>query len=499
MSSLAFVSLLSAALTPAPDCGALASLKLPDVRIVDDTIIQPTAPQRAAGRSAVCRVRGVIGKEIKFTLLLPDNWNQRFMMGGQGGFAGSVTNMAGASVNSGYATSGTDTGHEGDDAKWALNNPERVENYAHLAVHRVAQVSKDIIKAYYGTAPVKSYFYGCSNGGREALMEAERHPEDFDGIVAIAPVLDFGGSAVTFVRNTQAAFPTGFAKPVLSPDVLRLVEAKVFDACDARDGVRDQVLDDPRQCDFKVASLPACPNDVAGEQCVTRQQRAALQTIYSPLTVNGRVLFPGQALGNEGEGDAWPAWITGTPGSPANQPPTAQAMFGTEFFRYLVYGDSTWDYTKADVATLATDVKRVATLLSPNDPDLSAFVKRGGKLIMAHGWSDPALMAMSSINYFDALHVRDKNADSYIRLFMMPGVLHCSGGTGCDAADWYSAIANWVEKGVAPERIVAKKMAPAQGGAPAQVVRTRPLCAYPKHAVYAGTGSTDDEASFVCK
>jgi hypothetical protein len=486
------------------DCAAMTSLAIEDVHITQAAAVQPTAAQRAAGRAPLCRVAGVIGAEIHFVALLPDNWNRRFVMGGGGGYVGAVDNNAQNSVNAGYATSGTDTGHEGSalTARWALHNDERQINFAYLAVHRTAEVTKRIIAAYYGSAPVKSYFYGCSNGGREGLVEAQRYPADFDGIVVMAPAIDFGTFSTSFIRNMQVQFPTGdFSKPMVTAENLTLLQSKILDACDAGDGAHDGLLEDPRSCHFSLASLPACPNDAAGADCLTRAQRAAVEQIYSPVRANGTTVYPGQPFGNEG---SWGGWITGisAPSMTATgkHAPTEQGAFGTEFFKYFVFGDSTWDYTHYDLTYAAADVRRASTLLGATNTDLSAFTSRGGKLILAHGWSDPALNALATIHYYEAVKARDASADRYLRLYLLPGVLHCAGGTGCDVVDWYSAISDWVERGVAPTRISASKLGPAPTqGAPRPTVRTRPLCPYPQHASYSGSGSTDDEKNFVCK
>lgn len=489
------------------NCAALSSLALDGVRITEAAAVQPTAAQRAAGRGTVCRVAGVIGTDIHFVALLPDSWNRRFLMGGGGGYVGAVDNVAQNSVNSGYATSGTDTGHQGSalTAGWALHNEERQIDFAYLAVHRTADVTKQIIRAYYGSPPVKSYFYGCSNGGREGLIEAQRYPDDFDGIVVMAPALNFGAFATSFVRNLKAQFPTAdFSKPVVTADNLALLQSKILDACDARDGVRDGILDDPHSCDFKVSSLASCASDVVAPDCVTRAQRAAIEQIYAPVRFNGTTLYPGQPFGNEALGGAWPTWITGisAPSMAAthNQAPTEQGAFGTEFFKYFVFGDSTWDYTRYDLAHAESDIKRADALISATNPDLKAFTAHGGKLILAHGWSDPALNALATVGYYESVKARDPSADQYLRLYLLPGVLHCAGGTGCDVVDWYTLISDWVERGAAPARVVASKLGPAPSpGAPRPTVRTRPLCPYPQHAAYGGSGSTDDEKSFVCR
>jgi len=498
------VSVMKSAAT---DCAALSSVAIAGAQITQAAAVEPTAAQRAAGRSVVCRVSGVIGTETHFAVLLPDTWNRRFVMGGGGGYVGSVDNNAQNSVNAGYATAGTDAGHEGSalSAGWALHNDERQANFGYLAVHLTTEVSKQIIRAYYGSAPVKSYFYGCSNGGREGLVEAQRYPTDFDGIVAMAPAIDFGTFSASFIRNLKAQFPTGdFSKPVVTGENLALLQSKILDACDARDGVRDGVLDDPPGCDFSLVSIAACPNDMAAPDCLTRAARAAIETIYSPVRANGRTLYPGQPFGNEALANAWPTWITGiSPQSLTatnNGAPTEQGAFGTEFFKYFVFGDATWDYKRYDLTHAEADIKRADAIVGADNPDLSAFTAHGGKLILAHGWSDPALNALATVDYYKSIKARDPSADAYLRLYLLPGVLHCAGGTGCDVVDWYRVISDWVERGVAPARVTASKLGPAPSpGAARPVARTRPLCPYPQRAAYSGTGSTDEEKNFVCR
>ena len=485
------------------DCAALTSAALPDVRITEAAAI-PAAPQaRAGAKVAHCRVRGVIGVETRFELLLPDDWNRRFFMGGAGGFAGAVENMAVSSVNSGYATVGTDAGHQGIAilGNWAVGHPDRVVDYAHRAVHRTAEVAKLLIAAYYGSAPVKSYFYGCSNGGREALMEAQRYPADFDGIVAMAPAADFTATTARFLATLQALYPAGdYTRPTVTAENLALVQNRVLAACDARDGVADGVLEDPRQCEFSLDELPACPNDVAAADCLTGAQRKAIAAIRAPVVINGRTVYPGQPWGNEAEGAGWPLWITGvTPqflAATGNRAPALQSAFAIGVMGGMVFNDSAWSARAYDLNRWEADTRALAPILDANNADLSAFNARGGKLILAHGWSDPALNALATINYHDAVLKRDRAAGSYVKLFLMPGVLHCAGGTGCDAVDWYAPIADWVEKGQAPASVIAKKMGPATASAP---IRSHRLCPYPQRAVFDGKGSSDDAASYSCK
>jgi feruloyl esterase len=491
--------------TAAADCAALATAAVPDVRITEALAVAAAPQSRSGAKVAHCRVRGVIGVETRFELLLPDDWNKRFFMGGAGGFAGSLENMAITSVNSGYATAGTDAGHVGVQiiGNWAVGHPERVADYAYRAVHRTAEVSKALIAAYYGAAPTKSYFYGCSNGGREALMEAQRYPADFDGIVAMAPAADFTATAARFLTSLQALYPNGdYTKPTVTPENLAFVQKLVLAACDAKDGVSDGVLEDPRQCDFSLNRVPACSGDFAGPECLTLAQRQAIDVIRSPVVINGRTVYPGQPWGNEADPAGWALWITGvTPqflAATRNRAPALQSAFAIGVMGGMVFNDSTWSARGYDLNRWEADTRPLAEILDANNPDLSAFKARGGKLILAHGWSDPALNALATINYRDAVLKRDPTADAYVKLFLMPGVLHCAGGTGCDAVDWYAAIADWVEKDLAPASLVARKAPPASA-TPSASSRSHRLCPYPQRAIFDGKGSGADAASFACK
>ena len=310
--------------TPHRDCAGLTSLTLPDIKI-GEAVAVPAAITGAI-RAAHCRVTGVIGTEIRFSLLLPDNWNGKSMMGGGGGFVGMIDNQASATVNDGYATVGTDTGHLGEmfEASWALNNIERQVNYGYVAVHRTAETAKETVRYYYGTSAKRSYFSGCSNGGRQGLMAAQRFPDDFDGIVVGAPVLDFVGLAAQFVKDMQAVFPDprNLSTPMFAPETLKSVEAQILEKCDAVDQVKDGLLEDPRRCNI----------DVAGLAGLSDGQRAALKKIYAETSGKEGAIYPAQPVGGEGEVDSWPAWITG--GSPYATPqaPSLGFALGTQFF-----------------------------------------------------------------------------------------------------------------------------------------------------------------------
>lgn len=478
--------LLGAATSTAQrECAALSKLSLPDVSI-SEAVAVPATPG-APVHVPHCRVAGVIGSEIGFVAILPDNWNDRFFMGGGGGFVGEIQNGALATANLGYVTAGTDTGHKGDvfNGSWAYQNLERQVNFGYLAVHRTAEVTKAIIAAHYGRPARTSYFQGCSRGGGQALMAAQRFPRDFDGILAGAPAYDWTGFAAASVRNMQVLYPdpARLDTRMFSPADLEMIETRVVAACDTNDGVTDGVVDDPRSCRFDVGTLP-----------LSEAQKQALRTIYSATVRPGGEIYPAQPFGGEGQVGGWAPWITGgAKNSESTGLPSLMFGFGTHVFKYFVFDDPAWDYSKYDIANWARDTARTATVLNATNPDLDAFKARGGKLIVWHGWADPALTALASIRYQEQVQARDPQAGTYMRTFLLPGVLHCGGGAGPDAVDWVAAISDWVERGVAPNRLTARKVA---NGA---VTRSRPICPYPQRAAYSGLGSTDDEKNFVCQ
>ena len=480
-------SVILSAQTPPPhrECAGLTSLTLPDVKIRDAVAV----PAATSGeiRAAHCRVSGVIGTEIRFSLLLPDTWNGKFMMGGGAGFVGMIDNQAKTSVNDGYATVGTDTGHQGQsfEASWALDNLERQVNFGYVAVHRTAETAKAILRHYYGRTEEHSYFSGCSNGGRQGLMEAQRFPDDFDGIVVGAPVHDFVGLAAQFVKDIQAVFPDprNLSAPMFTPELLKSVEAQIVEKCDAVDGLKDGLLEDPRRCNV----------DVAGLAGLSDGQRAALRKIYAETIGKGHATYPARPVGGEGEVDSWPAWITGGSRHATPQAPSLGFALATQLFKFLVFNDPSWDYSGYDVSNAHKDARLAATFINATNPNLDAFKAKGRKLIVWHGWSDAAITPLGSIEYYEQVGKRDDDVRDYFRLFLLPGVLHCSGGRGPDTVDWTATLAEWVENGEAPDRVIARKVA---GGA---VSRTRPLCPYPQHAEYTGSGSADDAENFVCR
>lgn len=473
------------------DCDADVFAALHDVRITAASAQSQPAPH--------CQFDGVISTEIKFRLLLPENWNGKFVMGGGGGFAGTLGNQALTQgvLQSGYATVSTDTGHEGFGATWAHNNLERIVNYGHAAVHRTAVEAKTMISSFYGDDIDRSYFYGCSNGGRQALMEAQRYPNDFDGIVAGAPAYNFAGLASQFLSTQQVMFPDPqqLREPLLSQQELKLVEEGYLQQCDARDGIQDGFMTDPRSCDFDVTQLPAC-SAVDDESCFTESEISALKAVYDgPTDGEGNSLFYGFPFGGETEQGGWDSWITGgtQPDSP-NPYPNAHMFFGAEMMKYMTFQDPSWDYSSYDLDNYEHDTRAIAPTLGATDTTLSEFRDQGGKLLMYQGWSDAAITALGTIGYYEDVIDSDASAADDVRLFMMPGVLHCAGGRGPSFVQFVDALDQWVETNQAPDELQAfyldENFTP-NGG--------RPICSFPDVPVYDGSGSERDPGNFSCQ
>jgi feruloyl esterase len=480
---------------------------LPDVRIV--TVSTETAP------APHCKVAGVIGPEIHFELLLPDTWNGKFVMGGGGGFVGSVmnTSLMFGSLQAGYATVGTDTGHQAHplDASWAHNNLERLVNFGHQAVHRTAVTAKALTKAYYGNEIARSYFTGCSRGGGHGLMAAQRYPEDFDGIVAGAPAYNWApGLAALATQINQAMYPdpTNLHEAVVGLKEQELIESSYLAMCDERDGIKDGILNDPRQCKFDVATLLCKGNKT--DSCLSEEQLAAVKVIYDgPKDSKGKPMFYGFPFGGETAVGGWPRWLTGGLKYQADPDefqggvdagdfeapvsPNLYFGFGNGIMKYFVYNDPDWTYRNYSFDTLRKDSERVAETLNATNPDLSAFRKRGGKLIIYSGWSDAAAPGPAVVGYYEDVLAHDKTAAEEARLFMMPGVEHCFGGPGPSWVNFLTEIDQWFETGKAPEQTAAYWL-----DEKFQPTGSRLLCAYPKVARYDGKGNTRDVSGFSC-
>jgi hypothetical protein len=498
--SKALVNYRLSEFVPRSACDAFtASVKIPDM-----VSLEARQVPAADGTPAHCRVSGVIAPEVAFEVNLPALWNGRFYMIGNGGHAGQGPDDPGrtteraVALQHGFAFATTNTGHDGrkePGATFVLSNPQKAVDYAYRAVHVTAVAAKDIAKAYYARPVDKSYWNSCSNGGRQGLLEAQRFPDDFDGIVANAPWVDQTGFTIGALWNQRA-----LTEAPVSAEKMALVASRVMATCDAIDGLADGLIDDPRACRFDPRrDVPACAAGTDGADCLTAAQASVLKKVYDGPTRNGAPFFPGFMLGSEAVvpgpgGAAASGWMNLIVPRQADVKP-AVFNLGENTMKYLVFDPPRPDY---DYRTFDFDkdpplLDRWGKLADANNPDLSGFRKRGGKLLMTYGWSDTVLQPMMGVNYYErALATNGPDTTSFFRLFMLPGMAHCGGGTGPDRHDPMTAIIDWVERGKAPDTLLASKIT---GG---QVVRTRPLCAYPQVARHTGKGSIEDAANFRC-
>ncbi len=501
--------LAGATLAHAADCASLAKLALPDTTIVSAEAVTSGALTTPYGEAleklpAFCRVSGILhptsDSHILFEVWLPEkDWNHKLLGTGNGGFAGTIyyKQMAGY-LQRGYATAGSDSGHQADaqDASWAYHHPEKVVDFGYRALHLTTGDAKRVIETYYGLTPTKSYFDSCSDGGREALMEAQRYPEDYDGILAGAPA-NYWTHLVSSGLDLSKALATD-PGAYISSMKLPAITAAVLAECDAKDGLKDGILNDPRACHFDPGTM-LCKNGDA-LTCLTAPQVAWLKGIYSGGHLSdGTLIFPGLMPGDEA--GAWKAWVIGEAPGGSN--------YVQNYFRYIVLGDPTWNALTADVdaSVKAADAK-TAQQLNSTDPDLSKFAARGGKLILYHGWNDPAISPLNTISYYQSVGntMGAEKEASFVSLYMVAGMEHCAGGPGPSAFGQlgiptskeqpfgvFTALEEWVENGKAPGRIVATKYSLAQ-----KPVMTRPICPYPQEPRYNGAGDPNDAGSFAC-
>jgi len=486
---------------PSASCASLVALTGYEFSIATAVVVP------ASGETPeYCRVTGLIPAEIRFELDLPSTWNGRLYMFGNGGYAGEALDAQGRVANArramskGFAAVQSNTGHDAaaEPLGSFATSPQKFVDYAFRAVHVTAVTAKRLLQAYYGAAPRRAYFDGCSTGGRQGLIEAQRFPDDFDGIVAGAPVLDFSGTMISYaaMQRALAASPIPAAK-------LRLVATAVYAKCDAGDGLQDGVIDDPRACRFNPsADLPRCSGDATdGADCFTPSQIHALEAVYANVVRRGADFFPGWPVGAEiaggagpggaaGPASGWLPWFVAPPGATP-----VQKTFGETFFKFMAFGAPrpSYDWLTFDLDADLDKIEPARTILDATSPDLSRFKARGGKLVTYFGWADPALNPMMGVRYYERVTQQHgpSTADFY-RLFMVPGMFHCAGGIGTSTFDAFTPLVEWVEKGTAPQTIAAARLVEGR------VVRTRPLCPYPQLARYKGTGSIDDAASFAC-
>jgi feruloyl esterase len=440
---------------------------------------------------AFCRVIGIVQPAINFEVWLPPAsgdkpWNGKFNGVGNGGLAGSISyDGMMQSLTRGYATASTDTGHVdkmGNDS-WALDE-KLVVDFASRSIHMTAVAAKAIIRAYYNQEPQYSYFTGCSGGGGQALSEAQRYPADYNGIVAGAPA---NFPTHMWPGELYAAWVTHRDPANLIPnEKLPLITNAVLAACDGLDGVKDGVIDDPRHCSFDPAKLQCSGQD--GPDCLTAAQADSVKKIHEGLKdpSTGKLFWYGYEMSSE---TLWPSHINSPFGPPLS------------YLKYMAFKDPGWDWKSfsfgdpKNFALLNEASRRLGPILDSTNPNLAEFKKRGNKLIMYHGWIDQNISPRNSIKYFEEVEKTmggKKQTEEFLRLFMAPGMAHCSGGPGPNKLDALASLEQWVEKGKAPDQIIATR------STDGNVDRARPLCPYPQVAKYKGSESIDDAANFVC-
>jgi feruloyl esterase len=487
--------LASASAFAAPSCEGLAALSLPQVTITGAQTVPTggfTLPVTGRGRGAgnpyrdlpsFCRVTATLkpstDSDIRIEVWLPSaDWNHKYQAVGNGGWAGiiSYSELADA-LRGGYAASSTDTGHVGGSGSFALGHPEKLIDFGWRSEHEMTVKSKAIIEAFYGEAPRLSYWNGCSTGGRQGLKEAQKFPDDYDGIIAGAPANR--NALALWVASAEHKESGSYIPPEKYPAIHQAAIA----ACDANDGVKDGLIQDPAKCKFDPRTIECKGAD--SPSCLTAPQVEAARKIYSNATNprTGETLFPSLARGSE---MGWAVL-----GAPEPSP------IILDQYKYVVYKDPAWDWRTFD---FDKDVVRSdqpeSVVMNATDPNLTPFFAHHGKLLLYHGWADPNISPFATIQYYksvlDTPGGAAKAADS-IRLFLEPGMGHCGGGEGPNQFDKVGAMETWVEKGAAPQQMIASH------STAGKVDRTRPLCPYPQTAKYKGSGSTDEAANFVCK
>jgi feruloyl esterase len=490
---------------PPASCDALAATALPDTTITKVEAVNGPTFAPPSGRAldklpAFCRVAATSKPAVRFEVWLPmSNWNGKFQGVGNGANAGSISYDAMATaLRRGYAVASTDTGHattNGRDAQWALGHPELLADFAHRGLHVTTEHGKSIVKSFYGQPAARSYYVGCSTGGRQGLMEAQRYPDEYDALVTGAPAANWtrfqaGGhlwAVLALNKDPESYVPSS---------KLPIIEKAVNAACDALDGVTDGVLNDPRQCRFDAQAL-VCKAGQDPSACLTQKQAVAVNQIWTgPRDSKGKQVYPPYMRGAEAAG-GWTTYTTGT--GPLSGSHWEQA---SNTLKYMVFENPSWDFRTFDYdRDVAFADKKLGDMINAYDPDLSKLRARGGKVLMYHGWNDPSISPQNTVNYYESAvakwreqEKKDASASQdFIRLFMVPGMLHCSGGPGTDNFDALTALERWVERGETPETL------PASHSTNGVVTRTRPLCAYPNVAVYKGQGSTDQAENFSCR
>jgi feruloyl esterase len=491
-----------AAQRPVMRCRELVATGAPSYTVLT---AEPAGGPGVAG--SVCRVHGAVPLELEFMLELPNPWNGRLYVLGNGGYAGeSVTGDYGMAERTramavGFAVMFTNLGHDrvrepGTD--WARNSFAKKLDYAVRGLHTTTTIAKDIARLYYGRRVQRSYFDGCSTGGGQALKAAQRFPADYDGIVGGAPVFDFVQLQLYGWNNQMAVLNTP-----LSREKVALLGQRIMDLFDAQDGVKDGVIENPLAIDFDpVRDLPHAGPLGPG---FTDAELSALSRIYRGTFLDGRQLAPGVPVGAESLGQVYATadfgfappesgWATRL--VPDRQGHMQQRANVEGWLKYLAFeqDDPDMDITRFDPGRDLPRMQVMSSIMDAADPDLGDFKARGGKMILYHGWADVGVNPIMTVRYYEKIQrTMGKGVDRFVRLFMVPGMFHCRGGLNVDRFDAAATVIAWVERGEVPERIIGTRI---EDG---KVVRTRPLCPYPQVARYKGIGGTDNASSFSCE
>lgn len=483
------------ALTPIA-CAALAGMQIGGAHIDSAEAVA------AAGTIAeYCKVLGTIGTALKYEMRLPRTWNRKALFIGGNGFDGlilppDVLRPGPSVLTVGYATIATDSGHQGSpfEATWALDNPAAVDDFAYLARTRVLAAARQILLAHYAEPVRRTYFEGGSSGGREALIEAQRWPENFDGVIARAPALSF----ITLLLNSNRVVKQAFSRPEawLSPVQIDILSRAVLAECDAHDGLAEGIVSNVAACNFDPGNLRCAGDDTT--DCLTAAQLETVETIFSPLQldfplangVTGHAAYP--ITGAESSGGGWPLWITNfRTGDRASLLFTLQ----DQFIKFFVTEDPDFDSLQFTASAARAELEALSALLDATDPDLFAFRARGGKLILWHGVADYAISAYGTVEYYERLVATaggQERADEFVRFYTSPAIDHTGTGAGAPLIDLLGALDEWVENGTPPGDLIAYKN---DGGTQ---IPFRPLCRYPAYPHYDGAGDPRAAASFTC-
>lgn len=494
-------------------CSQLASTDFSSLQDAPTQVVAAAAVPVAARLPAFCKIDGYVSPQVGFELRLPFGWNGKFIELGCGGTCGTLpVDECNGPLRKGYACIVTDMGHKGTGADdlWAANNLQAKIDFGYRASHVVALAGKAISQRYYNTAPKKSYFLGCSTGGRQAMMEVQRFPWHFDGVVAGAPAVNW------MYHNLNGLWAPNVAlgserSPLLTASVARIVHEAALAKCDLDDGVKDGVVSNPTACKLDVPSL-ICKSS-AQQNCLTPPQAAMVQKIYyGPRTASGERLYTGPAVGSEG---SWFDVLIGSSGG------SWVRQSSLERFRWLLFMPDLGSSWRPDDIDVDRDYKRMGLmepLYAPNNPDLRRFRAAGGKLIIYQGWTDNLVMPDGILDYYEAVErtVGDRvEIQDFLRMFLLPGMDHCGGGAGANDVDYLDYLEGWVERGQAPDKLIAAhydieefmKIHDANSGDiesefdtfrsdRRNVKFTRPVYPYPTRARYLGRGDANDADNF---